>query len=116
MAHAAPSGSAAHPGIPPRSSAPRSYLNSVALPRITLRTVARDTNSNRTISLIGICRLKNARRIWPILFTPIALPGQHRPKEGDTDETSEGSRLDAKTTPQGVIIASEFTIIAIRED
>src|SRR4029079_4297090 len=34
-------------------------------------------------------------------------PGQKRPKEGDTDETSEGSRLDAKTAPQGVIIASE---------
>jgi hypothetical protein len=36
-------------------------------------------------------------------------PGQHWPTEGNTDETSEGSRLDAKNTPQGVIIASEFT-------
>ena len=34
---------------------PRSYLNSVAWPRITLRTVARDTDSVRTISLIGRC-------------------------------------------------------------
>src|SRR6478752_1875681 len=40
-------------------------------------------------------------------------PGQKRPKEGDTDETSEGSRLDAKTAPQGVIIASEFTSLAL---
>jgi hypothetical protein len=31
---------------------PRSYLNSVAWPRITLRTVARDIDSLRTISLI----------------------------------------------------------------
>ena len=31
----------------------RSYLNSVSCPRITLRTVVRDTDSSRTISLIG---------------------------------------------------------------
>jgi hypothetical protein len=32
---------------------PRAYLNSVSCPRTTLRTVARDTDSVRTISLIG---------------------------------------------------------------
>jgi transposase len=32
---------------------PRSYLNEVARPRTTLRTVARDTAKRRTISLIG---------------------------------------------------------------
>jgi hypothetical protein len=32
---------------------PRAYLNSVSCPRMTLRTVARDTDSVRTISLIG---------------------------------------------------------------
>ncbi|WP_408848039.1 hypothetical protein, partial [Acidibrevibacterium fodinaquatile] len=42
---------------------PRSYLNSVVRPRITLRTVARDTDSVRTISLIGLCCSKYARRI-----------------------------------------------------
>src|SRR5271170_6205310 len=45
----------------------------------------------------------------PPRSSPRALPGQHWPTEGNTDETSEGSRLDAKNTPQGVIIASEFT-------
>src|SRR3954454_12793062 len=92
---------------------PRSYRNSVALPRITLRTVARDTDSVLTISLIGKCRSKNARRIWPILSTPIIPISSSRPPqatEGDIDETSEGSRLDAKNPPQGVIIASEFTL------
>ena len=43
-------------------STPRSYLNSVASPRITLRTVARDTDSVRTISSIGR-PVKYARRI-----------------------------------------------------
>src|SRR3954464_13592289 len=92
---------------------PRSYRNSVALPRITLRTVARDTDSVLTISLIGKCRSKNARRIWPILSTPIIPISSSRPPqatEGDIDETSEGSALNAKNPPQGVIIASEFTI------
>jgi hypothetical protein len=36
-----------------------------------------------------------------------------RPKGGNTDETSEGSRLDAKNAPQGVVIASEFTPSAL---
>src|SRR3954464_1600443 len=83
---------------------PRSYRNSVALPRITLRTVARDTDSVLTISLIGKCRSKNARRIWPILSTPIIPISSSRPPqatEGDIDETSEGSRLDAKNPPSG---------------
>src|SRR5208282_6363819 len=86
--------------------------NSVAFPRITLRTVARETESVRTISLIGKCRSKKARRICPILSTPIILTSPsrpHRPTGRDIDETSEGSRLDAKNPPQGVIIASEFT-------
>jgi hypothetical protein len=93
-------------------------LNTALIPKLsglaadTLRTVARDTDSVLTISLIGKCRSKNARRIWPILSTPIIPISPSRPPqaaEGDIIETSEGSRLDAKNPPQGVIIASEFT-------
>src|SRR5271154_4118418 len=49
-------------------------------------------------------------RSYPQQSSPRNPPGQHGPIEGNTDETSEGSRLDAKNAPQGVIIASEFTI------
>ena len=86
-------------------------LNEVPI-GIPMPAVARDTDSVLTISLIGNCRSKNARRIWPILSTPIIPRSPSRPPqatEGDIDETSEGSRLDAKNPPQGVIIASEFT-------
>src|SRR5271163_2732477 len=48
----------------------RAYLNSVRSPRITLRTVARDTESALTISLIEHPCSKYARRISPILSTP----------------------------------------------
>src|ERR1700688_5184129 len=50
-----------------------------------------------------------SRRSCPRRSSPQAPPDQHRPKGDNTDETSERSRLDAKNTPQGVIIASEFT-------
>jgi len=49
------------------------------LSRNTLRTVARETESVRTISLIGRCRSKKARRIWPILSTAIILSNPSRP-------------------------------------
>ena len=42
---------------------------------------------------------------------PISPSRPHRPTGRDIDETSEGSRLDAKNPPQGVTIASEFTLV-----
>ena len=47
--------------------------------RTRQRTVARETDSVRTISLIGQCRSKNARRISPILSTPIIPSSPSRP-------------------------------------
>src|SRR5260370_32556667 len=81
--------------------------------RMTLRTGARDTKSVRTISLMERSCSKSARRISPILSTPIipispSQPTEAKGKDADT-QRQRGSLLDAKITPQGVIIASEFT-------
>ena len=59
-----------------------------------------------------VSNISRATKTSPILSTPIIplSPSWPKPtKRRDTDETSEGSRLDAKNTTQGVIIASEFT-------
>jgi len=70
------------------------YLNSVSCPRMILRTVARDTDSVRTISLIGTAPRNRPRRISPIFvhanhprqpFPPIKAKG----RTADTN-TSEG--------------------------
>src|SRR5271157_3323500 len=79
-----------------------------------LRTVARDTESVRTISLIGRSCAKYARRISPILSTPTIPISPSRPirakgKNADT-QRQRGSLLDAKAAPQGVVIASDFAI------
>src|SRR5260370_2683143 len=81
--------------------------------RMTLRTGARDTKSVRTISLMERSCSKSARRISPILSTPIipispSQPTEAKGKDADT-QRQRGSLLDAKIAPQGVIIASEFT-------
>src|SRR5882672_2122106 len=81
---------------------------------MTLRTVARDTKSVRTISLIERSCSKYARRISPILSTPTIPISPSRPirakgKDADT-QRQRGSELDAKIAPQGVVIASEFTL------
>src|SRR5260370_39482493 len=82
--------------------------------RMTLRTGARDTKSVRTISLMERSCSKSARRISPILSTPIipispSQPTEAKGKDADT-QRQRGSLLDAKIAPQGVIIASEFTV------
>src|SRR5271156_6166528 len=79
---------------------------------MTFRTVARDTESVRTISLIDTSCSKSARLISPILSTPTIPISPSRPiwakgKDADT-QRQWGSLLDAKTTPQGVVIASDF--------
>src|SRR5260370_30512443 len=81
--------------------------------RMTLRTGARDTKSVRTISLMERSCSKSARRISPILSTPIipispSQPTEAKGKDADT-QRQRGSLLDAKIAPQGVIVASEFT-------
>ena len=51
--------------------------------------------------------LKNARRICPILSTVIipSNPSRPTPANGrEHDETSEGSRLDAKTPLRGYLL------------
>src|SRR5208283_5284515 len=73
----------------------------VAWPRTTLRTVARDTDSVRTISLFGRCSSKYARLIRPMSSTPI-IP--HTPFPADTG-TTEG-RL-TRSLGRGVIIRRE---------
>src|SRR5215208_7115073 len=78
---------------------------------MTLRTVARDTDSVRTISLIVRCCSKYARRISPILSTPIIPISPSRPiraKGKDAATTSKGVGIGREKTPQGVNIASDF--------
>src|ERR1700730_10864279 len=80
---------------------------------MTLRTVARDTKSVRPNPLTARPCSKEARRISPILSTPIipispSQPTEAKGKDADT-QRQRGSLLDAKIAPQGVIIASEFT-------
>src|SRR5665811_2530416 len=75
---------------------------------MTLRTVARDTDSVRTISLIVRPCSKYARRISPIVSTPIIPISPSRPiraKRKDADTTHHrGSELDAKTPFRGSIL------------
>src|SRR5665647_3599158 len=75
---------------------------------MTLRTVARDTDSVRTISLIVRPCSKYARRISPILSTPIIPISPSRPiraKRKDADTTHHrGSELDAKAPLRGSIL------------
>src|SRR5208282_1162315 len=45
------------------------------------------------------------------------LPANTGQQKGTLTKRQRGSRLDAKNTPQGVIIASEFTVMhRVRED
>src|SRR3984893_2898537 len=86
---------------------------------MTLRTVARDTKSVRPNPLTARPCSKEARRISPILSTPIipispSQPTEAKGKDADT-QRQRGSLLDAKIAPQGVIIASEFTRYLIRD-
>jgi hypothetical protein len=74
----------------------------VVWPRITLRTVARDTDSLRTISLIGRCCSKYARRIWPIRSTPIIpnpFPADIGLKEGTLTRSFRGGHYWTRKPP-----------------
>src|SRR5271166_7139107 len=67
-----------------------------------LRTVARDTESVRTISLIGRSCSKYARRISPILSTPIIPIRPSRPvgaKGKDADTNVRGGRYWKRNQP-----------------
>jgi len=81
----------------------RSYLNSLRA-TITLRTVARDTDSVRTISLIAAAA-RNRRdvsgRISPRLSSP-QHPSSHRAKgKMLTQDVRRGLELDAKSPLKG---------------
>src|ERR1700677_1627947 len=82
----------------------RAYLNSVRRPRITLRTVARDTESALTISLIERPCSKLARRISPILSAPnipIRPSQPTRPKGRTLTHRSEGVVIGRENSPSG---------------
>src|ERR1700730_14736820 len=86
---------------------------------MTLRTVARDTKSVRPNPLTARPCSKEARRISPILSTPIipispSQPTEAKGKDADT-QRQRGSLLDAQIAPHGAIIASEFTVLRRRD-
>ena len=81
---------------------------------MTLRTVARETDSVRTISLIERFCSKWARRISPILSTTIIPIGPSQPikakrKDADTHR-QRGVGFGHENAPQGVNIASDFAV------
>jgi hypothetical protein len=78
-----------------------------------LRTVARDTDSVRTISLIGRRCSKYARRTLPIRSTDTISQYPSRPlrtMRKDADTAIRGVGFEREIRPQGVSIASEFKI------